>query len=258
VKIAILTSEGPGNGAITSAIMRTYPDVRVFVEKHHAMEPLRRVLRRRHDPWLRRLDRLAFFAWFGLRHARTLRRAIAAAVGDDRLPPDATVWAGRPDDALLGQVRAHAPHVIVVLGASPLPPAWCAAAPAVINVHTGWMPEYRGRFCWYWPVAEGDHRRVGVTVHRLSEELDAGEILWRSRLDALPLTLEELLAELLVRARTGVLQVLAGLERGDLEGTPDATPRGPLRFEPGMRDHTRFVRNLRRLASRPPEPMARA
>lgn len=46
-----------------------------------------------------------------------------------------------------------------------------------INIHHGLLPDQRGLFCDLWAQAEG--RPAGFSIHRMTPELDAGEIITR-------------------------------------------------------------------------------
>lgn len=46
----------------------------------------------------------------------------------------------------------------------------------VLNAHAGDLPRYRGNACPNWAILMGEER-VGVTIHRMSEDLDAGDVL---------------------------------------------------------------------------------
>lgn len=50
-----------------------------------------------------------------------------------------------------------------------------------INIHMGLSPYYRGAACNFWAVHDERPSFVGATVHRLSEGLDSGPILFHSR-----------------------------------------------------------------------------
>jgi hypothetical protein len=50
-----------------------------------------------------------------------------------------------------------------------------------INIHMGLSPYYRGTACNFWAVHDRSPAFVGATVHRLSEGLDSGPILFHSR-----------------------------------------------------------------------------
>jgi methionyl-tRNA formyltransferase len=51
-----------------------------------------------------------------------------------------------------------------------------AAAPLVLNVHSGKLPDYRGMMPTFWALLNGD-RHVVVTLHEMDERVDAGAVL---------------------------------------------------------------------------------
>jgi methionyl-tRNA formyltransferase len=50
------------------------------------------------------------------------------------------------------------------------------AAPHVLNVHSGRLPEYRGMMPTFWALLDGADEVI-VTVHEMAEDLDAGRVL---------------------------------------------------------------------------------
>ncbi len=50
------------------------------------------------------------------------------------------------------------------------------AAPLVLNVHNGRLPDYRGMMPTFWALLDGADRVV-VTVHEMAERLDAGAVV---------------------------------------------------------------------------------
>jgi len=51
-----------------------------------------------------------------------------------------------------------------------------AAAPLMLNVHNGRLPDYRGMMPTFWALLEGqDH--IVVTLHEMADQLDAGPVL---------------------------------------------------------------------------------
>jgi methionyl-tRNA formyltransferase len=51
-----------------------------------------------------------------------------------------------------------------------------AAAPAVLNVHNGRLPDYRGMMPTFWALLDGE-REVVITLHEMAEQLDAGAVV---------------------------------------------------------------------------------
>jgi methionyl-tRNA formyltransferase len=51
-----------------------------------------------------------------------------------------------------------------------------------INVHRGIAEEYRGLDSNLWAVYHSDFRNIGVTIHRIDDSLDTGEIIYQESL----------------------------------------------------------------------------
>lgn len=51
-----------------------------------------------------------------------------------------------------------------------------AAAPHVLNVHTGRLPRFRGMMPTFWALEQGEHEVV-ITVHTMVAKLDAGAVV---------------------------------------------------------------------------------
>jgi methionyl-tRNA formyltransferase len=80
---------------------------------------------------------------------------------------------------LLTELR---PDVIAVFGTLVLkPPVIKAARTAILNMHTGLSPRYRGTDTTFWPLHNGEPEWVGVTVHVLDAGIDSGPILRTAR-----------------------------------------------------------------------------
>jgi len=80
----------------------------------------------------------------------------------------------------------------------------------MLNLHTGLLPEYRGVKSEFWALASGDVRATGWTLHFMSPELDAGDIVMRKRVAAHGDDPASLRARLL---RDAVLDISDFLER---------------------------------------------
>jgi Formyl transferase len=53
----------------------------------------------------------------------------------------------------------------------------------MLNLHTGLLPEYRGVKSEFWALASGERRSTGWTLHFMSPELDAGDIVMRKHVE---------------------------------------------------------------------------
>jgi len=102
---------------------------------------------------------------------------------------------------VLRECAALAPEIVVVVAYGRLlPPEMISLAPhGAVNVHASLLPAYRGAAPIAWAIARGE-RETGVTTMRMTDELDAGDILLQ---EAIPIhddettgALETRLAEL--------------------------------------------------------------
>ncbi len=122
----------------------------------------------------------------------------------------------------LEQLRVWKPDLIVVAaygrilpnGILELPPHGC------INVHASLLPKYRGAAPMQWAILNGDPR-TGVTIMRVEERMDAGDMLLVRetpiRYDDTLASLHDRLAEL---GAAALIEAIELLRRGELEGTP--------------------------------------
>jgi methionyl-tRNA formyltransferase len=78
----------------------------------------------------------------------------------------------------IAQVRAIAPDVIVSVAAPEVFKPEILGVPRLgcINIHSGRLPTYRGMMPTFWQMLRGE-RAVTMTVHRMAEKLDAGDVL---------------------------------------------------------------------------------
>ena len=54
-----------------------------------------------------------------------------------------------------------------------------------LNVHPSPLPRYRGRHPLQWALINGE-RQFGITIHRLTDDFDAGAILWQEQISVTP------------------------------------------------------------------------
>ncbi|MCU0935465.1 MAG: hypothetical protein MUF66_05185 [Gammaproteobacteria bacterium] len=121
----------------------------------------------------------------------------------------------RPDP--LGSLAAMTPDaVLVACFPYRLPPeVFRLPRVACLNLHPSLLPRYRGPYPVFWQLRAGE-RATGVTLHRVSERLDAGDVVARRRL-ALPPGASGPEVDALLGAAAGDLAVeaLAAAARGE-------------------------------------------
>ena len=122
---------------------------------------------------------------------------------------------------------------------------------ASVNVHPSLLPHYRGKEPLFWAILRGE-RVVGVTLHRLTEAIDQGPILYQARVAVPDGATSETLAALVDREGAALIPELVNRARdGTLpKGTSPADPGSyfpPLRDEHSLLDWTAGATTLERL-----------
>ncbi len=99
------------------------------------------------------------------------------------LHPDIPVlWADAINaDSVRDRLAAEQPDVLLDHGTAIVKPAVIDTAPLALNLHWGLSPYYRGTRCTQWALLHHDPLNIGVTVHRLAQKIDAGDILGQRR-----------------------------------------------------------------------------
>lgn len=98
---------------------------------------------------------------------------LARAMGVPLFAPDTPRQA-----RFLRAARELKPDLIAVSGYHRILPSELLDLPprGVVNLHGSLLPAYRGPCPWKWAILNGE-TKTGVTIHRMSAELDRGEIL---------------------------------------------------------------------------------
>jgi methionyl-tRNA formyltransferase len=116
-----------------------------------------------------------------------------------------------------------------------------AAAPHVLNVHSGRLPQYRGMMPTFWAM-HGGEREITITVHTMAEKIDQGEVIAEYPVAIRP---SDSAFDLSVRAKD-----IAGREVARLLAGLATTPATPRAMDPAQQRYFRFptrrqVRELR-------------
>lgn len=115
------------------------------------------------------------------------------------------------DPEALEQLKELEPDVIVVFGTGKIKADVIAVCPdGIVNLHGGNPEEYRGLDSHLWAIYHRDCANLIVTLHRLNEKLDDGEIILQ-----LPITLKKSMK--LYQLRRYNTQVCLELTRSALE-----------------------------------------
>jgi methionyl-tRNA formyltransferase len=142
--------------------------------------------------------------------------------------------------------------IVVVAYGRILPPSLLELPPlGCINVHGSLLPKYRGAAPVQWAVINGE-TEVGVTIMRMDEGMDTGDILLPARIAADPQeTAGSLFNKLALLGAATLRQALDLLRQNRLHPTPQehslATLAPMLTKEHGLLDWTKDARELHRL-----------
>ncbi len=99
--------------------------------------------------------------------------------GDATLPPALTVETVHSvnDEAARRALAGAGPDVLYVYGTGKIvPETFALPAAGSINAHGGRLPDYRGLDTNLWAAYNGQPQAMGVTLHRMDEDLDTGPI----------------------------------------------------------------------------------
>lgn len=79
------------------------------------------------------------------------------------------------------RLRKLKPDLLLVHGTALLRDNILQTASHTINLHWGLSPYYRGTNCTDWALLLWDIQNIGVTLHRLSQRIDGGDIIAQAR-----------------------------------------------------------------------------
>jgi methionyl-tRNA formyltransferase len=94
-----------------------------------------------------------------------------------------------------------------------------------LNLHTGFLPDYRGVKSEFWALARGDTSRIGWTLHYMTTTLDAGDIVVRQRVPWGGESPAALRAKILCQAAPVIAAILRDVRTKGISSLPRA-PQG--------------------------------
>jgi hypothetical protein len=241
----VLVTHDSVYGRYVAAALRVSTRVdRVVVE---AGRPPWRLYRRK----LRRVGPIdfAFQAWLN-RWFRT--------EGAKHLPPLPLPPAHERVDTI-NDCRFGADDLVIGFGTSYVTAATLTAAPrGILNLHTGLLPEYRGVKSEFWALYNGEHSRVGWTLHYMTRRLDEGDIVLRQRVVWRGEGPPALRARLLEDAVPAVAALVNRVRDWGFDAIP-RVPQGEGRYysAPTWADWRRYARRVGQSGSTTAHPASR-
>ena len=175
-RLAVLCSDGPHHRYLVATLRAAGFDLRAVVVEPWAAQRRRRLKRKRWGDW-------AWIVYHDWR--RRLLGLDAYRRGYFGNPPTPTGPLPRTlivdsinDKAVVELLRDVQPEVTVVMGTGILGRKVLeAAGDVVLNVHGGYLPDYKGNHCFFFALADGAWDRIGSTIHFVDPGVDTGDIL---------------------------------------------------------------------------------
>lgn len=107
--------------------------------------------------------------------------------------------------------------IIIVIGTSILRKQVLEDAGAtILNIHGGWLPDYRGNHCYFFAQYFRDWKKIGSTIHQVNSGVDTGDIVdhIKPSLDVKKYSAESLYCDGERLAFYRLIEILKELERG--------------------------------------------
>lgn len=103
------------------------------------------------------------------------RDYFSALISNHKVNKEVVDWIG--DQKTIDIIQQQQPDVTIVCGTMLIPKAVINAAGFIINVHGGYLPDYRGNHCIFFAYYQKNYAKIAASLHLVTPELDAGEII---------------------------------------------------------------------------------
>ncbi|SRR5581483_2631270 len=213
LRIVCLCCDDPQQNYLIAQLASRFNLVGAIIESNR--QQLRRLwATKNYVTWLYR-------RWHSLRQKITGRRQyrekyFAPLINGVQPPAKYEVeWIGsKKTIEILNRLR---PDVTIVSGTMYVPKSIIDCAGLIINVHGGFLPDYRGNHCIFFAYYKKDYEKIGATLHVLTKELDKGDIIEVVRPPIYPHDNDEhLYCRSLHKAMLRLFAIIDSFEKGEL------------------------------------------
>ncbi len=192
LRVALLCSDDPQHTYLMAELARRFHLVGAIVEPSH-LQQTRLLKRRKYIDWLARYYQGKRQKYTG---RSTYRTRYFAALGDEapssvaELRGEERAGARQPLATVetlevatvngrkaLERMEALRPDVTIVCGTMFIGRKMIERSGLIINIHGGYLPDYKGNHCVFFAYARGDFAKIGATLHLVSLELDGGDVI---------------------------------------------------------------------------------
>jgi methionyl-tRNA formyltransferase len=184
--------------------------------------------------WNKTLDAVGRLVPLGRAHSV---RAVAQRNGVRLLRP---VDVNAPD--FIATLRSMDPDLVISVSCPQIFRRTLLELPRLgcLNVHSALLPKYRGMLPTFWAIVNGE-RETGVTVHRMVEGIDEGDIILQRRV---PIAADETLLSLMRNTKRVaadlVLESIKEFDAGTVSSMPNPANEGSYFSFPTRADVDRF------------------
>jgi methionyl-tRNA formyltransferase len=190
-RLVLLTGLGPEHRYVTRALAERFPrELQAVIVADPPPTPLGARWRRyrRRYTWPQLVSRVVAKTYRRVTRMDERRRSVLARLfaASPATEPGTSAPVHRVRSLngaeALGLLDRLAPDIIAVYGTAVLrPPVLQQARTAVLNMHTGISPRYRGADTVFWPLHHGEPEWIGTTIHALDPGIDSGPIFATAR-----------------------------------------------------------------------------
>ncbi|MCB9234722.1 MAG: hypothetical protein H6581_23925 [Bacteroidia bacterium] len=175
LRLLLICSDDPQHTYLRYCLDRKFPGYRCIIEPNAGqIRHLEKKGRHGDVKWMK------YHSWrrklTGDRRKRNEYFASLVPPGYKLPPPDlevdsancAEVWSALED---------WKPEITVCTGTKYIGGSVIARAGLMLNLHTGYLPDYKGNHCIFFALYDGKPDKVAGTLHQLTAQLDGGQIL---------------------------------------------------------------------------------
>ena len=162
---------------------------------------------------------------------RDIRKSAARVLSDAPMPVHESV-------ASVSECTFGDDELVIGFGTSIISAATLARAPrGILNLHTGWLPDFRGVKSEFWALKRGARDKVGWTLHYMTPRLDDGDIVLRHAIQAQGDDIGRLRAQIMIDAVPKLADFMQAVRRGGFESiSRQAQGEGEYFTTPRLRD----------------------
>jgi methionyl-tRNA formyltransferase len=211
LRIVLLSSDDPHHLYLRAALMARFRLVGAVVESSRRQQA-RLWERRKYIDWLYRYYHLKRQKLTG-RSAYRARYFDALLSKQKRLPVACTSVDHINSAQAVEKVRELKPDVTIVCGTMFIARRMIDASGLCINIHGGYLPDYKGNHGVFFAYYHRNYEKIGATLHRVTLQLDGGDILEVVKPDIFPHDNDEhLYCRSVHMAINRLLELLQGFE----------------------------------------------